>query len=401
MSTRGHLVVRTLRNLGTETIFSISGHQILPVFDAAMDAGLRIIRMRHESAAAYAAAGLAELREDRPSVVLTSAGNGYLAAMTGVATAKSMELPVLLLSGASAGNEVGTGGFQDLDQCGIARVTCKDSLNVTIVDRIPQTLTEAWRIAQASVPGPVHVNLPADLLAAEGPAASVQDCEPGPDMLRNTSVLDAMAEQLMLAKRPLIIARPSANRGSTGDSLRKLAHQLGIKPIITESPRGFSDPKYLEFARHYRECDCVLAVCPADFAVGFLAKKVIADRDILLQIDSPSDPRRQRVPDLHSQAPIQLALPYLAKQTEGLAVQASEWSKLWSAVVEPEIADCSSGEGLHPLEVAKEIREMLRSNDVVVLDGGEFCQWIRLGLRHVKNRIVWNSKLGGLAAVFL
>src|SRR5262245_64098585 len=122
--TGGQIVARTLRELGADLIFSVSGNQILPIYDAAMDFDLRIIHMRHESAAAYAAAASAEL-SDRPGVLLVTAGPGFLAATTGVAIAKSMELPLLFLSGASATANAGAGGFQDLDQVTVARVICK------------------------------------------------------------------------------------------------------------------------------------------------------------------------------------------------------------------------------------------------------------------------------------
>lgn len=397
MLTGGQIVAQTLHELGAETIFSVSGNQILPIFDAAADAGIRIIHMRHESAAAYAAAACAEVCCERPSVVLVSAGPGYLAALTGVATAKSMEVPLLLLSGASATSEAGAGGFQDLDQCGIARATCKATMNVSSVHQIPEALASAWRLAQAAVPGPVHVNLSADALmagSAERPRA--QNHQPVVAVTHDTSVLEAMALRLMKAKRPLIIARPSANRGMTGEALLRLALQLGIKPVITESPRGLSDPKYLEVARQYRNSDCALAVCPADFAVGFLAQTVIADSGSLLQIDAPGDPQRQRVPDLHSQIPAHAALPYLAKATAHHQPCLGPWSDLWSFSEETETPLGSSAAGLHPLEVAKRVRDVLRPSDVVIMDGGEFCQWIRLGLRGITNRILWNSKLGGI-----
>ena len=114
-ATGGQIVARTLRRLGAEIIFSVSGNQVLPVYDAAGDAGLRIIHMRHESAAAYAAAAHAELT-GQPGVALTSAGPGFLAGLTGVAVARSMELPLLYLSGAAPLALRNMGAFQDLDQ---------------------------------------------------------------------------------------------------------------------------------------------------------------------------------------------------------------------------------------------------------------------------------------------
>lgn len=59
-------------------------------------------------------------------------------------------------------------------------------------------------------------------------------------------------------------------------------------------------------------------------------------------------------------------------------------------------APAKQGEGVHPLEVAARVRGILQPDDVIVLDGGEFGQWIRLVLRAIPNRVLWNSKFGGI-----
>jgi acetolactate synthase-1/2/3 large subunit len=397
MMTGGQIVAQTLRELGVDTIYSVSGNQILPVYDAAIDSGLRIIHMRHESAAAYAAGASAEL-SDRPGVLLVTAGPGFLGATIGVATIKSMELPLLFLSGASATSDAGAGGFQDLDQGGVARVICKATMSVSSIKEIPTILTSAWRLAQSSVPGPVHVSLPSDILLAVSPEMPcVQKPQPvGEFAHADESTLSAMAHRLMEAKRPLIIARQSASRGAAGKALHTLAHQLGIGPIITESPRGLSDLKSREIVSHFRDSDCLLAICPADFAVGFLAESVIARTSSILQIDAPGDPQPLRAADLRTQVSPERALLYLAQVTKGHEPRLGAWGRLWSLPQTSEQLPASSPDGLHPLEVAQQVRELLEPEDILVLDGGEFCQWIRLGLRDVPNRMFWNSKLGGI-----
>jgi acetolactate synthase I/II/III large subunit len=397
MLTGGQIVAHTLRELGTDTIFSVSGNQILPVYDAAKDFHLRIIHMRHESAAAYAAGASAEL-SGRPGVLLATAGPGFLAATIGVATVKSMELPLLFLSGASATSDAGAGGFQDLDQGGVARVTCKATMSVCSIEEICTTLTTAWGLAQSSVPGPVHISLPADVLgsvATEIPGVQKQSL-PAEFAVGDQSTLNAMARKLMEAERPLIIARQSANRGAAGMALHILSQQLGIRPIITESPRGLSDLKNREVVSRFRDSDCVLAICPADFAVGFLAESVFERASRILHIDALGDPQPRRAADLHTQVPPEIALPYLSEATTGHEPRLATWGQLWSLPQTNGMLPEASPHGLHPLEIARQVRTMLEPDDVLVLDGGEFCQWIRLGLRDVPNRMFWNSKLGGI-----
>jgi len=394
--TGGQIVARTLRELGADTIFSVSGNQVLPIYDAVQDVGVRIIHVRHESAAAYAALGFAESTE-RPGVVLVSAGPGFLAAATGVAAVKSTELPLLFLSGATATTDAGAGGFQDLDQAAVARVTCKASLTAAAPADLCSVLTRAWELARAGVPGPVHVSLPIDVLRATGRVDSKEPTQPPPVPAISGAepTLAAMADRLRHARRPLIIARPSANRGAAGRALWRLARNLGIEPVITECPRGQSDLKYRQVVGRYRESDCVLVIGPADFAVGFLHESAIAATGTLLQIDAPDDPPPRRVPALHLQLPPGPALECLAEATAGHRPQLGPWADLWSHRPIDEIEEHCSGE-LHPLEVAEQARRLLRADDVIVLDGGEYCQWIRLGLRDVPNRMLWNTKLGGI-----
>jgi len=397
VKTGGLVVAHTLYELGVDTIYSVSGNQVMSVFDAAKDFDLRIIHMRHESAAAYAAGVSAELTEV-PGVALVTAGPGFLAATLGVATIKSMELPLLFLSGASATSDAGAGGFQDLDQTSVALVTCKATMRVTSVKDIRKTLIEAWRLAQSSIPGPVHVSLPSDVLLAEAPdVLSIERQPPAADSaFRDESVLHGMALRLMEAKRPFIIARQSAGRGAAGRALHILARQLGTTAFISESPRGLNDLKYREIVRRLGDSDCLLAVAPADFAVGFLAEPVIAPSCKVLQIDAPGDPQPRHPAELHTQVAPNLALSYLAKATVSHAPRLPMRGQLEAFPQSTEIFSLSSKDGLHPLEVARLVRGLLEPDDVVILDGGEFCQWIRLGLRDIPNRMVWNSKLGGI-----
>jgi acetolactate synthase-1/2/3 large subunit len=390
-ATGGRIVAETLRDLGAETIFSLSGNQILPIFDAAGDCGLKIIHVRHESAAVFAAAASAELTE-RPGVALVSAGPGFVAAFLGLATAKSLELPLLFLSGASDTTEAGMGSFQDLDQAGMARVVCKETMAVDSAADVSSTLSRAWRLAQAPVPGPVHVSLPKDVLLGVSRTRGVEALEAPAVALSaaDEAILAAMARKLVEAERPLVIGRPSAGRGRAGDCLRSLARRLGIESVITECPRGLSDLKYRSIIRRYPESDCALVVAPADFAVGFLSRSAIARDGAILLVDAPGDPRPRRAPDLHLQLPPEVALPYLVDAT---ASRPSAPAELRAGKAPPE---SESTAGLHPLQVAQCIGSLLEPDDIVVLDGGEFCQWVRLGLADLPNRLLWNSKLGAI-----
>lgn len=399
--TGGRIVAQTLAELGVGTIFSVSGNQILTIYDAIQDLDIRLIHTRHETAAAYAATASAELR-DRPGVVLVSAGPGFLATLHGIAAAKSMELPVLFLSGASPLVQRGAGAFQDLDQQQVAGAICKAAVQVTSVDQIRPLLTRAWQLAREGIPGPVHVSLPIDMLTAEAdatsPARQESTEEPVTDRMTDEarSTLDKMARLLMTSSRPLIIGRPAAARFDTGRALRQLAGKLGIEPIVTESPRGFQDLKYHNLVSHLPDSDCALVIAPTDFAVAFLSETAVAhDGDILL-IDSPDDPEPSRTPRFHLQLDPAIAISYLADRVSESRTVDADWSELWKPADSGLTAQSEAGEWLHPLELAPIIREQIGPDDTVVMDGGEFCQWMRLGLSGIANQILWNGKIGAI-----
>src|SRR5262249_35150013 len=75
-------------------------------------------------------------------------------------------------------------------------------------------------------------------------------------------------------------------------------------------------------------------------------------------------------------------------------VRDEEWSRLWLASPVPEPRPEPHDGPLHPLEVAAQIREALLTDDILVVDGGEVCQWVRVGLRDAPDRWLWESKFG-------
>ena len=394
MVTGGWIVAETLARLGAGPIFSVSGNQILPIYDALPEAGPRLYHLRHESAAAYAAAAWAELM-DRPGVALVSAGPGFLASLTGVAVARSMELPLLLLSGAAPAALRGRGAFQDLDQTSAALVACKASFDAGTFDGIAPALAAAWDLARAGVPGPVHVGLPADALLARGePPSPLSSAGREPLDAPTLDALRAMAARLARAERPVVIARPSAARGPAGLALAAIHAQLGAALIVSGAPRALSDLKFAETVRALPDADVALVIAPADFAAGFLDDALLPGATLLL--DAPGDPEPARLPALRCQLAPGDALPLLA---ELLLATTSVVDPAWTARLatrDPLPAAMDDADGLHPLTVAAALRAALGPRDVVALDGGEFCQWVRLGLRDLPNPMLWNGKLGAI-----
>src|SRR5262244_2465123 len=125
MSARGaDLLVDALATAGVRHLFSLSGNQILSVYDATVGRDIALIHTRHEAAAVHMADGWGRMTET-PGVALVTAGPGHLNAIAALYTARLAESTLVLLSGHSPRRELGRGAFQELDQVGVARPVAK------------------------------------------------------------------------------------------------------------------------------------------------------------------------------------------------------------------------------------------------------------------------------------
>ncbi len=122
--TGGELVARVLRQAGVGHIFTLCGGHILPIYDGCLSAGVRIVDVRHEQAAAHAADAYARLTRG-VGVAVVTAGPGVTDAVTGVANAFSARSPLLLIGGAAPLGLRGRGALQDMEQVGLLRQVCQ------------------------------------------------------------------------------------------------------------------------------------------------------------------------------------------------------------------------------------------------------------------------------------
>ncbi|HEU5319684.1 MAG TPA: thiamine pyrophosphate-binding protein, partial [Methylomirabilota bacterium] len=156
MTRRGaDLLVETLGAAGVRRLFSVSGNQILSVYDATLGRGVEILHTRHEAAAVHMADAWGRLT-DRPGVALVTAGPGHLNALSALYGALMAESPVVLLSGASPLGERGRGAFQEIDQVAAARPVVKAAWTVERADGLGDDVARALVLATAGRPGPVH-----------------------------------------------------------------------------------------------------------------------------------------------------------------------------------------------------------------------------------------------------
>src|SRR3954452_7000903 len=120
------LLARSLAAAGARHLFALSGNHVMPVFDAALDAGLQLIHVRHEAAAVHMADAWGRLTGE-PGIALVTGGPGHANAVGALYTALASESPIVLLSGHGATRELGRGAFQELRQADMAEPATKAS----------------------------------------------------------------------------------------------------------------------------------------------------------------------------------------------------------------------------------------------------------------------------------
>src|SRR3954468_22750994 len=202
------LLARSVAAAGARHLFALSGNHVMPVFDTALDAGLRLIHVRHEAAAVHMADAWGRLTGE-PGIALVTGGPGHANAVGALYTALAAESPLVLISGHALLDELGKGAFQEMRQAEIAAPLCKASWTAQSAGDLGRDIARAMRTARSGRPGPVHVSVPSDLLEAQVqadvPRASEFAAVP---MAIDSGSADAMLRALAGAKQPVILVGP-------------------------------------------------------------------------------------------------------------------------------------------------------------------------------------------------
>jgi acetolactate synthase I/II/III large subunit len=350
------VVARALARSGTRYLFALSGNHVMSVFDAALDAKLPIVHVRHEAAAVHMADAWARLTGE-VGVALVTGGPGHANAVSALYTALAAESPVLLLSGHAPTVELGKGAFQEMAQAEMAAPACKASWTVRSAATLGADLSRALRLAQAGRPGPVHLSLPSDLLeAGVDPALPAkEDFFPQPALpALNEEILD----ELRKARKPLLIAGPAAANARGRAALRVFEEATGVPALVMESPRGVNDPSQGLLAEVLAAADVVvLAGKRCDFTLQFGAAfgrdcRVVEAVSASLSLNAENRKWAKS--------------GWLDEVRSAIAFRPTAWRNLASKAEGP----------LHPVEVGREVQKLLAGPDaVLVADGGEFGQW--------------------------
>ena len=236
MKTVGERMVEGLAARGVEVIFGIPGVHTVEMYRGLSGSPIRHVTARHEQGCAFMADGYARA-SGKPGVALVITGPGITNALTAMAQSRGDSVPVLVISGVNRRDSLGKGlgRLHELpDQQAMVRALCP-SRQITDPGQVAEVLDWAFATMATGRPGPVHIEVPTDVMPLPCPALAAPADLPAKVMASDADLARAAA-LLNAAKRPLILAGGGA-RG-VDKALRALAERLDVPVVMTVNARG-------------------------------------------------------------------------------------------------------------------------------------------------------------------
>ena len=241
-----HLLVECLRAEGVDRVFGIPGEETLDLVENLQHSDIEFVQVRHEQAAALMAAMAGRLT-GRPGVCLSTLGPGATNLVTGVADAYLDHAPLVVLTSQAGTERMHKASHQYVDLASLMRPITKWNARVANPAVVPEAVARAFRIAAAEKPGPTHLELPEDVMAAPAGGRPLRRSS-SPAPLASVAGITAAAEVVSSARHPVILAGNGVIRTGASVALRELAVAAGIGVAETFMAKGAmasDDPLWL------------------------------------------------------------------------------------------------------------------------------------------------------------
>ena len=264
-------VLTLLERQGVDVIFGYPGGQALPIYDDLIDSSIHHVLVRHEQCAAHMADGYAR-STGRPGVCLATSGPGATNLVTGVATAYADSSPMIVLTGQVPTGMIGNNAFQEADVFSLMMPITKHNFRLLDVKQIPEAIKRGWGIALSGRMGPVHIDLPSDVMKAQITETAMEEEFPVPAPFEDLSGILEAVKLLKDAERPMMLVGGGAMWADANQEVMKLAEMLmapvattmmgkGIIPEMHPLCMGMIGMHGREIARKaFLECDVMVAI---------------------------------------------------------------------------------------------------------------------------------------------
>lgn len=417
------ILVKSLEAEGVKQLWGYPGGAVLYIYDALYKQnGIEHVLVRHEQAAVHAADGYARATGD-VGVALVTSGPGLTNAVTGIATAYTDSIPLVVISGQTSTAAIGTDAFQECDTVGITRPIVKHNFLVKDVRDLALTMKKAFHVARTGRPGPVVVDIPKDVSFKKAPYSgypqSVEMRSYNPAKKGHSGQIRKALQLLLSAKRPYIYTGGGVLLGNACQELRTLVDMLGYPVTHTLMGLGAypaSDRKFLgmlgmhgtiEANNAMQNCDVLLAVGARfdDRVVGNPKHFMSVERKIIhIDIDPSSISKRVKV-DVPIVGDVKDVLTELIAMIKEATTRPDEGAlaQWWSQIEAWRSRDClqfdrSKKDVIKPQAVVETLWNMTNGEDVYITsDVGQHQMWAAQFYRFDEPRRWINS--GGLGTM--
>ena len=414
----GDRVAQALQAHGVRCVFTLCGGHISPILAAARARGIRIIDVRDEATAVFAADAAARLT-GTPGVAAVTAGPGLTNTLTALKNAQLAQSPIVLLAGAAPTALQGRGALQDIDQHALVAPHAKYFKAVRRVRDLGPAVTEAFARARQGVPGPAVIECPVDLLYPEkdirqwyadaaGKGRSIAEralrfylgrhvarmfagsADAAGTVARGVALprtppakVAAAARALHAAQRPLIVVGSQAlAHAIQAPEVAAALARLGVPVYLSGMARGLLGANHPLQMRHQRrlalrEADLViLAGVPCDFRLDY-GRHVRGSATLVAANLSAREARMNRRPNIAAigdagafliELSTQLGQPD-ARRAAWLA-QLRERDQAREGEIDAQAA--ASGERVNPIAFFRAMDRVLGDDAILVADGGDF-----------------------------
>ncbi|MEO8549493.1 MAG: thiamine pyrophosphate-binding protein, partial [Kofleriaceae bacterium] len=413
----GDLIAEVLGRHGVTHLFTLCGGHISPILTGCAARGIRVVDVRDEGNAVFAADAVARMT-GVCGVAAVTAGPGVTNTITAIKNAQMAQTPLVLFGGATATLLKGRGALQDIDQMAMMKPIVKWATTVKTVPALQPTVERAIQIATEGVPGPVFVEVPVDVLYPEAIVRMWYEKEAGlgkakgigakalelyikghlyrqfhaptlPELnlplrlpsLRGDHSLEKAAEAVRGAKKPVIVIGSQALVGVKDPGrLARAIGTLGVPVFLGGSARGLLGRTHELQLRHNRgaalkEADVVI-VCgfPFDFRLGY-GRGINRHATLISANLSSHELRKNRRPDIALEMHAGEFLVALAERAKGGSYP--EWfatlhEREAERDAEIKAKAAPQGELVDPLHFFLRMEEAMADDAVLVVDGGDF-----------------------------
>ena len=401
------IIVRTLIEQGTDVVFGYPGGQVINIYDSLYkyQGELKHVLTAHEQGASHAADGYARAT-GKVGVCIATSGPGATNLVTGIATAYIDSVPLVAITGNVPTTIIGTDGFQEIDITGVTLPITKHNYFVGSIDKLADTIREAFRLAKSGRPGPVLIDVPKDVQIAQWEyepqeAVAAEESFPAKDIR-----IQQAADCINAAQRPFLYFGGGLITSDAQDELLQIAERIdapigcsmmGISGVPTDYPRflgmqGMHGHYACSTAMHHADCIIALGCRFNDRVTGDRAKFAVGAKIVHIDIDgaelgktvSPAHGLRGDV-----KKTLQKLLPLLKEAKH------PQWQETIDRFLEEEQQGMDNREGMTPRNVIGLLNQHLNENTPVATDVGQHQMWAAqyLNLKNTR-RFISSGGLG-------